>query len=410
MEEEIKRFDEKLAEERLFFEREHARRREEFVRQLKAKAAYDESQQQAAPAAAPAAAAPQPPSVGCQVKGTELAGKAAKCSSCDLQGQCASSKPQPAPAAAPQQQGTEAGCNVIGTSEAGKADKCAECPSKSQCGSGTKPQDTTSSDIAIRMSFVEHRILVMSGKGGVGKSMLSAQLAFSLANKGFMVGLLDVDICGPTVPKMMGKRKTGVVREANGIIPVKVTDNLLAMSIGFLVEDESEAVIWRGPRKIGLIQAFLKDVEWGALDFLIIDTPPGTSDEHLSTVQLLKATGIDGAVVVTTPQDVSVIEVGKEINFCDRMGVKVLGVVENFSEFVCPLCSAVTEVWPPTSGGGTRLAADHGVPFLGKIPLDPSLSRLGEVGAAFVNPESPTGRSLSAVAESVVQAVYVNPK
>lgn len=325
-------------------------------------------------------------------------------------------KPKSKPVEQPQpKKSQEGGCNVINTPQAGKADKCSTCSQKSSCGSGANAaakaqQEQLALDIKARMCLIRHKILVLSGKGGVGKSMLSAQLAYALAAKGYFVGLMDVDICGPTVPKMLGQRGQGVLRTEEGLAPVKVNDNLVAMSIGFVVDDDTEAVIWRGPRKIGLIQMFLRDVCWGALDFLIVDTPPGTSDEHLSTVQMLQDSGIDGAVVITSPQDVSVVEVGKEINFCEKMGVKVLGVVENFSDFVCPCCQSVTQVWPSTSGGGFKLAADHSVPFFGKVPLDPSLSRVGEVGVKYISPESVTGKILDQITSKVIESVEPSDK
>eukprot|EP00727_Mastigamoeba_balamuthi_P010253 m51a1_g5850 putative Nbp35 (358) ;mRNA; f:332148-333482 len=296
------------------------------------------------------------------------------------------------------------GCEVIGSEGAGRMDKCAGCSKRGACSSGTHGREVVEQEVAQRMSFVGHRVMVLSGKGGVGKSMVAAQLAYALERRGFLVGLLDVDICGPTVPKMTGKRGEGVMRTPEGFIPVQVNERLFAMSIGFLVDNENEAVIWRGPRKTGLIQTFVKDVEWGALDFLIVDTPPGTSDEHLSTVQLLKSVGIDGAVVVTSPQDVSVVEVGKEINFCERMGIKVLGVVENFADFCCPVCSSVTNVWPSTSGGGRGLAQRHNVPFLGSVPLDPRLARNGDKGEA-VDEQTHAGKMLVTIADAVSTAV-----
>lgn len=245
-------------------------------------------------------------------------------------------------------------------------------------------------------------MLILSGKGGVGKSMVSSQLAFALARRGFQVGLLDIDICGPTVPKMVGKRGAAVMRESAGLTPVRVSENLVAMSIGFIVDDENEAVIWRGPRKLGLIQMFLRDVNWGPLDFLLVDTPPGTSDEHISIVQMLANAGMDGAVVVTSPQDVSVIEVGKEINFCERMHVPCLGVIENFASFACPLCSGVTDIWPATSGGGMRLATDHHVPFLGRVPLDPQLARAGEKGQALMPGDTPSAHAIESITEKLL--------
>lgn len=258
-------------------------------------------------------------------------------------------------------------------------------------------------EIHGRMDLITNKILVLSGKGGVGKSMVSAQLAFALARRGYSVGLLDIDICGPTVPKMLGKRGAWTTQGDNGLLPVRVSDKLCAMSIGFLVENEDEPVIWRGPRKLGLIQTFLRDIDWGALDYLVVDTPPGTSDEHISIVQLMKECSITGAVVVTTPQDVSVVEVGKEINFCKKMGVPVLGVVENFSHFACPNCQHVTEIWPSTSGGGEALAEKHACPFLGHIPLDPQLARVAEKGIEFaVDAETPTAKALDSIVDKVV--------
>jgi len=261
-------------------------------------------------------------------------------------------------------------------------------------------------EIGERMENIEHKILVLSGKGGVGKSMVSAQLAFALARKGYRVGMLDIDICGPTVPKMLGVRGQGTIKGPNGLLPVRVNANLYAMSIGFCVDDDTEPIIWRGPRKLGLIQMFLRDIDWGVLDFLIVDTPPGTSDEHISIVQLMKAVSISGAVIVTSPQDVSVVEVGKEITFCKKMGVSVLGVVENFSSFACPLCHGITEVWPCTHGGGLQLAIDHDVPFLGRVPLDPELARVGEKGVELAAiGETATAKALTSISEKVLDSV-----
>ena len=231
------------------------------------------------------------------------------------------------------------------------------------------------------MQFIKNKILVLSGKGGVGKSMVSSQLAFSLAAKGYRVGLLDVDICGPCVPRMMGVKGTSLEQTPDGIEPVQVNERLFAVSIGLMLENEGEAIIWRGSRKIGLIQVFLKDIFWGELDYLIIDTPPGTSDEHLSTVQLLqRADGIDGAVIVTSPQDVAVGAVRKEINFCKRMNLRVLGLVENMSGYKCQKCGEICDIFSPTTGGGAGLAKEADVPFLGKIPLDPALALCGDKG------------------------------
>ncbi|KAH7438715.1 hypothetical protein KP509_04G028200 [Ceratopteris richardii] len=264
------------------------------------------------------------------------------------------------------------------------------------------------------MQTVKHKILVLSGKGGVGKSTFASQLAFALAGKDKQVGLLDIDICGPSIPKMLGLEGQEIHQSNLGWSPVYVEDNLGVMSIGFMLPDPDEAVIWRGPRKNGLIKQFLKDVYWGELDYLIVDAPPGTSDEHISIAQYLKATSVDGAIVVTTPQDVSIIDVRKEINFCQKVGIPVLGVVENMSGLLQPLSSlkfksitingdeedvtaavlqeiqrssnllqsvyTYSEVFYASSGGAEKMAKDMKVPFLGRVPLDPGLSRAAEEG------------------------------
>lgn len=275
--------------------------------------------------------------------------------------------------------------------------------------------------IAERMQTVKHKILVLSGKGGVGKSTFASQLSFALAGKDKQVGLLDIDICGPSIPKMLGLEGQEIHQSNLGWSPVYVEDNLGVMSIGFMLPDPDEAVIWRGPRKNGLIKQFLKDVYWGDLDYLIVDAPPGTSDEHISIAQYLKATNVDGAVVVTTPQDVSIIDVRKEINFCKKVGIPVLGVVENMSGLLQPLSSlkfknikddgeeedvteavleelrqcsphlqslyAFSEVFYAQGGGAEKMAKDMKVPFLGRVPLDPELSRAAEEGrSCFTNP------------------------
>lgn len=221
------------------------------------------------------------------------------------------------------------------------------------------------------MALIKHKILVLSGKGGVGKSTFSSQLAFALQRRGKEVGMLDIDICGPSIPKIMGCegsqsllqffsprsfRLTDLpdqqIHQSNlGWEPIYVEDNLAVMSIGFLLADPNQAVIWRGPKKnspslrfhlfltrSAMIKQFLKDVYWDELDFLVVDTPPGTSDEHLSITQYLKEANPDGAIIVTTPQEVSLLDVRKEINFCRKVGLPILGVVENMSGFVCGKC------------------------------------------------------------------------
>ena len=202
---------------------------------------------------------------------------------------------------------------------------------------------------------------------------------------------MDVDICGPSIPTILGIASEQVHTSAAGWSPVYVQDNLGAMSVGFMLPSSKDAVMWRGPKKNGLIAQFLKDVDWGALDYLVIDTPPGTSDEHLSIVQLLKESGIDGAVLITTPQEVALQDVAREIDFCRKVGVHILGLVENMAGFVCPNCKTESQIFLPSTGGAARLAKETGVELLGSVPLDPRIGKSADYGVSFLDeyPDSP---------------------
>lgn len=241
---------------------------------------------------------------------------------------------------------------------------------------GQKPADEMSERIACRMQLIAHKIMVLSGKGGVGKSTVAANLAVSLAAAGRRTGLLDIDIHGPSIPKLLGLEGRLLPGPAEMLLPVSFNENLKVMSIGFLLPDDREAVIWRGPMKHKLISQFLAQVEWGELDYLVVDAPPGTGDEPLSIAQLVH--GADGAVVVTTPQEVALTDVRKCISFCHRVGLPVIGVIENMSGFVCPECGARIALFK--EGGGEALAREMGVPFLGKIPVDPRIVEAGDAG------------------------------
>ncbi len=230
-----------------------------------------------------------------------------------------------------------------------------------------------------RLRPIRHKIIVLSGKGGVGKSTVAVNLAVALSLAGQRVGLLDVDIHGPSIPKMLQLDNAKVQIENGAIQPVEQA-GLKVMSIGFLLKNHDDAVIWRGPMKMNVIKQFLKDVDWGELDYLIIDSPPGTGDEPLSVCQLVKNPA--GAVVVTTPQDVATADVRRSINFCRQLNIPVIGVIENMSGFVCPKCGEVTEIFK--TGGGKRMAADMRVPFLGHIPVDPTVGDSCDEGRPFV--------------------------
>lgn len=231
-----------------------------------------------------------------------------------------------------------------------------------------------------RLARIRHRIVVLSGKGGVGKSTVAVNLAVSLAARGLRVGLLDVDIHGPSVPHMLGLGEARPVTHDGALVPVEFAGTLKVMSIAFLLPRHDDPVIWRGPMKYGVIAQFLGDVEWGDLDYLVVDAPPGTGDEPLTVLQMLG--DLDGAVIVTTPQEVAVNDVRRCVRFCEELHCPVLGVIENMSGLVCPHCGERIDVF--RRGGGEALAKEAGVPFLGAVPLDPALVESGDLGRPYM--------------------------
>lgn len=279
--------------------------------------------------------------------------------------------------------GVPAECPGVGGEEAGKAAACGGCPNQKICQSTPKGPDPDIEKIEAALKGVKHIILVLSGKGGVGKSTVTAQLAYSLAARECEVGVLDVDICGPSIPRILGVSGEQIRKSSVGWTPVYREPNLGVVSVGFLLPSADDAVIWRGPKKNGLIKQFLLEVEWGEIDYLLIDTPPGTSDEHLSLTSYLKGSNVAGAVIVTTPQDVAINDVRREISFCKKVGLPILGIVENMSRFICPSCSKESIIFPPSSGGAEALARETSVPLLGSLPLDPLLARSCDEGRDF---------------------------
>ena len=242
---------------------------------------------------------------------------------------------------------------------------------------------------------IKHKIMVMSGKGGVGKSSIAANIAVGLSMKGKKVGLMDIDIHGPSIPKMVGLEGAPLKQSEEGLMPVEYSANLTVMSIGFLIRDKKDAVIWRAPLKHSLIRQFLTDVRWGDLDYLIIDCPPGTGDELISIAQLLE--DADGAIIVTTPQDVAVNDVRKSITFCRHVNLPVIGVIENLSGFVCPDCGTVVDIFK--TGGGEKMASEMEVPFLGRIPIEPKIVEHSDNGKPFIQyvSQSPAVSAFEAV-------------
>ncbi|KAL3802406.1 hypothetical protein HJC23_007231 [Cyclotella cryptica] len=361
------------------------------------------------------------------------------------------------------------GCVGPTSANAGKSSACAGCPNQSACSSGTfsspaaiAAKEKERSELQNALSNVSHVVLVLSGKGGVGKSTVSTQIAQALSSRGYSVGLLDLDICGPSVPRMAGVLQRTVHQSQSGWEPVYANPNLGIMSISFLLEESDAAVVWRGPRKNGLIKQFLVETDWGVggLDYLIVDTPPGTSDEHISIVQFLNdarpmlsaqgASGASGAIVVTTPEEVSMADVRKELNFCKKTKVPVLGVVENMSglqmrladlKFMkdgtakngsnessesedctqqvlsilkekCPEVLSMmvaTDVFPSSGLGPKGMASQYNVPYLGKLPLDPNLLKACEEGVAFVEKysSSPAVKPLNDIVDKLILALPV---
>ena len=253
------------------------------------------------------------------------------------------------------------------------------------------------------LARVKHKLVVMSGKGGVGKSTVAVNLALSLAKRGYAVGLLDADMHGPSVPKMLGLPNLPLSATEDGrITPAIVSPNMKVISIALLLRDRDSPIIWRGPLKMGAIKQFLEDVDWGALDYLVVDLPPGTGDEPLSIAQLVPSP--DGAVIVTTPQDVALLSVRKSINFARVTGLKVLGLVENMNGIKCPHCGKEIEVFG--HGATEKATKDLSVPLLGKLPLSPAISKSGDAGKPFVlSAEDGVSAIFEDIADKIVKAI-----
>jgi len=264
--------------------------------------------------------------------------------------------------------------------------------------------------LADSLMRIDNTLMVLSGKGGVGKSTIAVNLAAGLAAAGRDVGLLDIDLHGPSVPTLLKLHGASLPRKtARGLVPIRFNDHLKVMSIECLAGEQlGEAVVWRGPMKHGMIRKFLSEVDWGELDFLVVDAPPGTGDEPLSICQM--APPRSQAVIVTTPQEVALRDVKKSIRFCKTLGMPVYGIVENMSGFVRPDCGAQHNLFK--AGGGERLARETGFRFLGRVPIDPRLVIASDDGKPFVleYPDSPTAQAFDRIIQPILELAPLRMK
>jgi Mrp family chromosome partitioning ATPase len=251
-----------------------------------------------------------------------------------------------------------------------------------------------------RMSAIDRKLLVLSGKGGVGKSTVAVNLAATLAQRGWRVGLLDVDVHGPSVPTLLQVEDPQVHGDNNNMVPITVADQFRVISVGFLTPTAQDPIIWRGPKKFHVIRQFFRNVTWGAVDYLVIDCPPGTGDEPLAVAQLV---GADAeAVVVTMPQEVAISDVRRCVNFCHSTQTPVAGVIENMSGFVCPHCGQRSDLFK--QGGGQRLARETELPLLGTIPIDPAVVQSGDAGQPLLardHPDSPAADAFRQIVDNM---------
>lgn len=274
----------------------------------------------------------------------------------------------------------------------------------SSCGAAAQDNAKAQQEASVSDSLkrIKHKFIVMSGKGGVGKTSTSVNLAIALANRGFKVGIMDVDLHGPDIPRMLGLTGMLDINANQKLIPMAYSKNLSAVSIESLTPGKDDAIIWRGPIKYSAIQQFIGDVDWGDLDFLIVDAPPGTGDEPLTIAQTIKDAK---AIIVTTPQEVSLADVRKSISFCKVVKMEIFGLVENMSGFACPHCNEIIDLFG--AGGGEKTARDAGIAFLGKIPFDREVVVCGDAGESYQDKfaDSPVTRAFAAVAERMAKMV-----
>ncbi len=250
---------------------------------------------------------------------------------------------------------------------------------------------------------IKHVIIVMSGKGGVGKSTVSSNIACTLSMMGYQTGIMDVDITGPNIPKMFGIEDERLEVENERLIPVLVPPSLKVISMAFLLPSKDDAVVWRGPVKMTAIRQFLEDVDWGDLDYLVVDMPPGTGDEAISIIQLIPKA--DGMVIVTTPQDVALLDSRKSITFSAQANIPIIGLIENMSGFICPHCGEKTDIFK--SGGGVATAKNLNIQFLGAVPIEPRIVTSGDSGMPIVidDPDSASAKVFKEITQKIIKTV-----
>ena len=275
---------------------------------------------------------------------------------------------------------------------------CGQCDSATTCDAATQ-QRHAEEQLRTKLQSIKHRLVVMSGKGGVGKTTVTTNLAVALAKMGLQVGILDGDVHGPNIPRMLGVDKDGLKLGPNGLLPVEARDSVKVMSMAFILQDEDTPVAWRGPMKHSLFQQFLSEVDWGNLDYLVVDLPPGTGDEPMSIAQLLGEPL--WTIIVTTPQDVALLDSRKSVVFGKTLNMNVLGIIENMSGLVCPHCGGHIDLFK--TGGGQRSAIELGVPFLGSIPIDPYVVLGGDSGVPVLydHADSRSAEVFRALAQTV---------
>ncbi len=285
------------------------------------------------------------------------------------------------------------------------ADKCDSCNDVEKCTDPRKEDFEEKSGINVKMSKIKHKIAIISGKGGVGKSTVTVNLAMAFAANGYVnrVGILDADITGPCIPKILGIRGQRLQAGPPGIFPAIGPLGIKVVSMDFLLPSDETPVIWRGPLKMRAIQQFLSDITWGELDYLFIDLPPGTGDEPLSVMQLIPE--MDGVVIVTIPSEVSQTVVKKAVTFAQKLNIPIIGIIENMSGFVCPKCGEKIDIFK--AGGGKKIAEDLSIPFLGRIPIDPEICEDSDKGMPFIveHANSPATKAFMEIVKKIDEFV-----